>query len=90
MRGRRLMALSNTDRTLPRLLPAVDHRSVPHPLLDLVEIAMVGEQRRIGFFVGLGRTRSGRVVLWRQIGHVDIFDPTVEGEKSTLAEIRFA
>ena len=60
------MARSNTERALPRLLPAieqaVDLRSVPRPLLDLVEIGQVGDQRIGGLFVKVN-------VVGLRIGH---------------------
>jgi hypothetical protein len=41
------------------------------PFLDLIEVAVVRDQRIVGLFSGLVCAHSGWIVLWRQIRHVD-------------------
>jgi len=65
------MACSNTERALSRLLPAragYRLRSVPSPLLDLVEIVQVGDQRIVGLLVEVN-------VVGLRIDHGPIIDP---------------
>jgi hypothetical protein len=66
IRGRCLIAAAKTSRALSRL-PA-DLGAVLGPLLDLVEVAVVRNQRVVGLFGG-PVAHSGWIVLWRQIGH---------------------
>jgi hypothetical protein len=49
----------------------IDLGAVLGPLLDLVEVAVVRDQRLASLFGEPARAHSGWVVLWRQIGHVD-------------------
>ena len=55
IRGRCLIACSNTERALPKTVAgieqAIDLRSVSRPLLDLVEIADVRNERVVDFVV---------------------------------------
>ena len=76
--------LDRLSEDLPRLVQltagiehVVDLGPVLGPLLDLVEVAVVRDERIVSLVVGLVRTHSGWIVFWRQIGHVDFFDPSV-------------
>ena len=70
--------VDHNGEDLPRLVEVpIDLGPIFGLLLDLVEIAVVRNQRIIGLFIGPLRTHSDRVVLWRQIGRVDFPDPTI-------------
>ena len=56
-------------KTVAGIEQAIDLRSVPRPLLDLVEIVQVGDQRIGGLLVEVN-------VVGLRIGHGLMIDPT--------------
>src|ERR1700684_141805 len=87
MFDRRREDLARLVQIIAGIQHLVDVGPIPGPLLDLVEVEMVRDDRVVSLVVGLVRTHSGWIVLWRQAGHVDFSHPTVGSKKSTLAEV---
>src|SRR5262249_42255845 len=69
MFDRTLEYRAGPTETVAGIEQAIDLRSVPRPLLNLVEVAVVGVARAVGLFVEVN-------IVWLRIGHGPIIDPT--------------
>ena len=81
MHDRVLEHRAGPTKTVAGIEQAVDRRSIPRPLLDLVEIVQVGDQWIGGLLVEVN-------VIGLRIGHGPIIDPTRGDEGGAQPERR--